>query len=488
MSEALDVIREGLRGTPYEGKLYLVGGVLRDRALGLPGSEDVDFVLEGDAVALAEFLFRKGISDHHPVLYPRFGTAKLAVRGHGVELVAARAESYESDSRKPSVVAATLRDDAFRRDFTINTLMENIHTGEVLDLTGRAWEDLRAGVIRTPLDPHVTFFDDPLRMLRAVRFACRYGFTIEDRTWSAIIEMAGRLNLLGPEPPVVSAERIRDEIVKALGASGPALDQVHRSQWTMVKGAAAGLELMRRAGLLKAFLPELLEMVGVTQNAWHLYDVWDHTLIALSHAPPDASLEVRAAILFHDVGKPRTRTEDEKGVHFYEHQFVGAEMAREALNRLRFTNDQIRDVCALVGLHMRLGESRPEWTDAAIRRMIRAIHPYTDALFQITGCDMAAMRRDVPHPDLVSLRARMDRLNAEMNAASAKSPLDGVEIMEILGVAPGPVLRDAKEYLVNQILDGTLVEGDKDAASAILRKWFAERSGESVGMAAGAAG
>lgn len=479
MSEALDVIREGTRGTPYEGKLFLVGGVLRDRALGLPVSEDVDLVLEGDAVELAGFLYRKGLSDHHPVLYPRFGTAKLAIRGHDVELVAARAESYERGSRKPSVVRATLKDDAYRRDFTINTLMENIHTCEALDLTGRAWEDLRAGLIRTPLDPHVTFFDDPLRMLRAVRFACRHGFAIEERTWRAVGEMAGRLNLLGPKSPVVSAERIRDEFVKVMLATGPALAEPLRhdpAQPARGRGAPVGLELMRRSGLLAGFLPELCEMVGVTQNAWHLYDVWDHTMVALSRVPADAPLEVRLGVLFHDVGKPRTRSEDAKGIHFYEHQFVGAEMARAALARLKFTNDQIRDVTALVQLHMRLGESRPDWSDAAIRRLIRALYPYTDDLFTITRCDMAAMRQDVPHADLTALRARMDRLNAQMNAARVESPLDGNEIMSLLGVRPGPVLKIAKAFLVNEILDGRLAPKDKEAARAALRAWH-ERKG-----------
>lgn len=473
MSKALDIIREGTRGTEYEGKLFVVGGILRDRALGLPVSEDVDLVLEGDAVALAELLFHKRMSDHHPVLYPRFGTAKLAIHGHDVELVAARAESYASDSRKPTVVRAALKDDAFRRDFTINTLMENLHTGQILDLTGRAWEDLRAGVIRTPRDPHLTFFDDPLRMLRAVRFACRHDFVIEEKTWQAVTEMAGRLSLFGPEPPVVSAERIRDEFTKMVVATGPALESPLPRDIARGKGAPVGLDLLLRSGLLAAFLPELREMVGVTQNAWHLYDVWDHTLIALSHAPSDTSLEVRLGILFHDIGKPRTRTEHAKGVHFYEHQFVGAAMTHEAMTRLKFTNDQIRDVGTLVELHMRLGESRPDWSDTAIRRMIRALHPYTDSLFTITACDMAAMRRDVTHPNLDALRVRMDALNAKMNAARLQSPLDGREIMAALEVEPGPLLRAAKEFLVNEVLDGRLGEIDKIGACGILRDWYA---------------
>lgn len=456
MGDALDIIREATTGTAFEGNLYLVGGVLRDRFLGLPVTEDLDLVTEGDAVALAALLYKKGLSEHHPVEYPRFGTAKVRIAGHDVELVTARAESYESTSRKPRVERATLKDDAFRRDFTINTLMENIHTGEVLDLTGMAYSDLGDGVIRTPLGPRITFYDDPLRMLRAVRFAARFGFEIEEETWEAVCAEAHRLNLMGPEPPVVSAERIRDEFVKTMMSPDP----------------ARGLELMRESGLLAQFFPELLEMVGVTQNAWHLYDVWEHTMEAVRHLDADATLEVRMGILLHDVGKPRTRSEDERGAHFYEHQFVGAEMTRQALHRLKFTGDQIHDITELVARHMRLGEWRPEWSDSAVKRLIRAAHPYTEELFEISVCDMAAMNPDVPKTDLAALRARMDALNAQANVAEIKSPLDGREIMEALGVGPGPVLREAKEFLVNEVLDGRLREGDKDAASAAVRKWY----------------
>jgi poly(A) polymerase len=456
MSDLLEKLRDATRGTEYEGNLYLVGGVLRDRALGLHISDDIDLVLEGDAVALAEFLHKKGLSEHYPVTYPRFGTAMVTIEGHLVELVSARLESYDSDSRKPYVSKATIKDDAFRRDFTINTIMENLHTGEVLDLTGKAFSDLKAGIIRTPLEPKVTFYDDPLRMLRAVRFAVRLGFEIEPATWNAILEEASRLNIMGPEPPVVSAERIRDEFTKTIMSPDP----------------ARGLELLREAGLLRQFFPELLEMVGVTQNAWHLYDVWEHTMAAMRTLPTDATLEVRMGVLLHDIGKPATRSEDERGVHFYEHQFVGAEIARKALNRLKFTGEQIRDIVTLVELHMRLGEAKPEWSDSAVKRLIRAVYPYTDQLFLISQCDMAAMRQDVPHADLPALRARIDALNEESNVAKINSPLDGLEIMQVLGIPPGPQIKAAKEFLTNEILDGRLAEGDKTAARELLLKSF----------------
>jgi poly(A) polymerase len=499
MSDTLDRIREATRGTEYEGRLYVVGGVLRDRALGLPASDDVDLVLEGDALELAWFLFRQGLSDHAPVEYPRFGTAKIALNDSDIEVVSARAEKYDPAHRKPEVRRATLADDALRRDFTINTLMQNLHTGEELDLTGRARADLAAGLIRTPLEPRVTFYDDPLRMLRAVRFAARFGFEIEAGTWRAIREEAGRLNLMGPEPPVVSAERIRDEFVKMLmaGYTPPSQGGERESRGTGEKeignnaslhpssfilhpsplggeGVARALALLRESNLMAQFLPELLAMVGVTQNDWHIHDVWDHTLLAMRHLPPDTPLELRLGLLFHDVGKPATRSEDEKGVHFYEHQFVGAEIAERALHRLKFPNDQIRDVAALVRLHMRLGEYRPDWADPPVKRLMRDTAAYSDLLFALGRCDMAAMNPDAPKTDLDALRARMDELNRLSNVAQIKSPLDGREIMETLGIPPGPPVREAKEFLTNEVIEGRLTEGDKETARALLRAWFDE--------------
>jgi poly(A) polymerase len=432
---------------------------VRDPLLGLPPPPDVDLVLEGDALALAHFLDQRGLSDHKPVLYPRFGTAMISVEGHPVELVSARAESYEVTSRKPSVRPATLLDDVLRRDFTINTLLQNLHTGEILDLTGLARADLEAKIIRTPLDPETTFHDDPLRMLRAVRFAVRLGFQIVEETWQAIRRNAWRLNLLGPQPPVVSAERIRDEFTKIM----------------LEKDAPRGLEMLREADLLRQFWPELLEMIGVTQNGWHIYDVWKHTMVALEHLPPDASLEVRLGLLLHDVAKPRTRTEDERGVHFYEHPLIGAEMAEEMLRRLHFSNDQIRDVAALVRLHLRLGEARPDWSDAAIKRLIRAIAPYEEELFLLARCDMAAMKPEAPKGDLEALRARMDAIRRQSNVMQITSPLDGREIMEVLDIPPGPLVRQAKDFLMNEVIEGRLVEGDKEAARSLLLRWWSLR-------------
>lgn len=501
---SLDRMRSVTRGTPYEGRLYLVGGLLRDRTLGLPLANDLDLVLEGDALELAKFLYDQGLSPHYPVLYPRFGTAMIHIgdaneAGSAVELVSARAESYQPDSRKPDVRQSTIHDDVLRRDFTINTLLENLHTGELLDLTGRAFADLRAGILRTPLAPRLTFFDDPLRMLRAVRFAARFGFTIEADTWEAICAEAARLR-----PPTIAYERIREEFVK--------IAKLHGTKFRH------GMELLLESNLLAEFLPEMLPMIGCTQGDWHRYDVWTHTLTALASLPDadnTARLEVRLALLWHDIGKPLTRSaaapaspissapdanatlpsSDEfdskqepdsvsvaaelgaETVRFYGHPAVGAELVRTIMNRLKFSNEEIRDVTVLVNKHMRLGEYRHDWSDVPVKRLIRDCGPYLDELFVLTRCDRSAV--DIPPDqaaDLIELRARIDALNALSDIAHLESPLNGNTIMEVLNIGPGPHLKAAKEFLLNEIIEGRLSEKDRDAARRLLRAWWREQS------------
>ena len=457
--QTLDRIRTAIEGTEFQHRVYLVGGVIRDRLLGRPAEGDFDLVVVGDAVGLANLLHRLGISDHPPVTYPRFGTARVTVGGVGVELTSARAESYSPLSRKPEVKPATLLQDVLRRDFTVNTLMKGLHDGILLDLTGKGLADLKSRIIRTPCDPYRTFCDDPLRMFRAIRFAVTLDFRIEVQTMLAIEAQAHRIDLLTGQPPVVSAERVRDEFIKILAAPN----------------AARGMQLLLESGLLSRVLPELSAMKGVEQNEWHTMDVWDHTLAALRELREDAPLSVRLGVLFHDVGKPITRSEDERGVHFYRHETVGAEMTERALRRLRMPTDVIRQVVRLVGLHMRLGQVAPEWTDGAVRRLIRDVGESLDALFMLAQADLAATRGSGDGPDLAAVRQRLDDVSRQLNACKVRSPLDGQQIMAVLGIGPGPQVGEAKEYLVNRILDGTLPTDDPGSAIAALKEWWAGR-------------
>jgi len=456
----LDTLRIATRGTEYDGRLFLVGGFVRDKAMGLPSAkDDIDLVLEGDALRLAHFLRARGAADHEPVVYPRFGTAMVAVKGRDVELVTARVESYASDSRKPDVEPGTLQDDARRRDFTINTLLENLHTGEVTDPLGLAYADLAAKTLRTPTDPLLTFQDDGLRMLRAVRFAARFGFAIHPITWKAMRQRATRINDINPDRTrVISYERIRDEFCKTLMTA--------RAPWS--------LQLLKDSGLLAQFAPELLEMVGVTQNEFHAYPVWDHTLIALGSLPPDASLTLRLAMLFHDVGKPRTKGVGEDGrIHFYGHADVGADMTRRWMTRLKFPNDEIQAVSTLVAQHMRIGEYGDDWTDAAVRRLMRDLGPHLDDLFAINRADVSALAPG--HTGIsrgVELRARMTPIQEAQDISALTSPLDGKELMALLRLLPGRKLGEVKEYLTGEVVEGRLAPDDKEGAAKLARRFL----------------
>lgn len=453
---ALAVVRDATRATAFEGRIHVVGGYLRDLALGLSPGNEVDLVVEGDAVSLASYLDSRGVTSHRPVVYERFGTAMLCVDGFTVELTSARVESYEPGSRKPNVRPASLYDDVQRRDFTINTLLRSLHSGVVQDLTGLAYPDLAARLIRTPLDPMETFRDDPLRMLRAVRFAVHFGFQIDSAAWDAVREMAHRLNLLEPSRPVVSAERIREEFAKIVEGPDP----------------GRGISLLREAGLLRQFAPELEEMVGVGQNSWHNLDAWGHTLAALARLPPGAPIALRLAVLLHDVGKPRTRAEDGAGVHFLGHTAAGAEIAHGLLRRLRFPGALCQEVSDLVRLHMRVGEVTPEWSDAAIRRLIRDTGHHLPGLFEIARADIAAMGPGAPAFDLDATAARIAAVEAESHASLLRSPLGGREIMRILGVPAGPVIGRAKRFLLDEVIEGRVGPGDTAGAEAALHRWW----------------
>lgn len=452
--ETLDKLREATRGSQYEGQLFLVGGIVRDKVMGLPDQQDIDIVLEGDAPSLAKFLHKQGIAEHPPVIFPKFGTAMVSVKGDQVEIVSARAESYDPNSRKPEVRMASLREDALRRDFTINTLMENLHTGEIIDTLGVARQDLDLHIIRTPADPRVTFSEDPLRMLRAVRFAARLDFAIEPATYRAIEDEVDRLS-------IISNERIRDELTKIMSSPG----------------FSKGFELLRKSGLLSQFAPELTAMYGVTQNVYHIYDVWTHTLKVMEALPADADPMLRVAALFHDVGKPGTRSVDENGnVHFYGHQRTGEEIAKKVMRRLRFSNDEIDYVGTIVHMHLRVGEYDCEWSDAAVRRLIRDAGPLLEDLITLTKADKSASNLDMPSVDLKALRAHMDRVLVGVKLSEMKSPLDGTEIMATLGIPPSSRLRMAKEFLANEVIEGRLRPDDKEEAKRLLLTEFGAES------------
>jgi poly(A) polymerase len=443
-SVALDRIREATHGSKFENQLWLVGGAVRDELLGRPVSGDLDIVTELDAMELVAFLIQAGIVEGEPVTYARFGTAMIRVERSTIELVQARKESYDSQSRKPSVEQATLLDDAKRRDFTANTLLKNIHTGEPLDLLGRGKGDLTAKILRTPLDPKATFFDDPLRMLRAVRFKWKLGFEFADGLAEAIQEEVHRLN-------VVSAERIREEFEKILLGSNPDL----------------ALADLMDLGLLRQFLPEFVAMKGVDQGHFHHLDVWDHTLLVLKNASTN-DLVLALGCLFHDIGKPATRSIDEQGAtRFFSHETVGAEMAKQMLVRMKFSNSTAEEVSLLVKNHMRLG-SWASPTPSAARRLVRDLGEHLDSLLDLIEADTKSLRPGVNVMDLASIKTLIEQVRTITPASELESPLSGEEIMAEMGLEPGPEVGKVKAWLLELVIEGELKPGDKEEARARL--------------------
>jgi poly(A) polymerase len=407
-------------------RAWIVGGHVRDRLLGRP-QPDLDVVVEdGRALELAE-RFARLAGAGAPVIFERFGTAQVALPGHQVEFVSARGESYLSESRKPNVRPATLEEDLRRRDFTVNTLLMDFD-GNVQDRLGQGRADLASGVLRTPADPMQTFSDDPLRMLRGIRFAAQLGFELAPDLIPAMRRTKDRL-----APPVVSAERVSDELRKMLASERPQL----------------AIELMDSGGLLEVVLPELAACKGVQQGGYHTHDVYGHTLLTVSMTPPD--LVVRFAALLHDVGKPRTAGPDGS---FVGHEVVGAEMAKAVLERLRFAQREIEAVVALIRLHLRPVYYGPEWSDGAVRRLARDAGSQLDRLLALARADLRASA--YPHPEKIDeLRARLDSVLAEQPSRMA-APVDGEDIMRIRGIPPGPEVGRMKHRLNELVMDGVI--------------------------------
>ena len=410
-------------------RAWAVGGYVRDRLLGRD-HPDLDVVVEeGRALELAE-RFAVLAGARRPALFPRFGTAQVTWGRRLVEFASARAESYAPDSRKPFVRPVTVQEDLLRRDFTVNAMLMDFE-GHIDDpLGGR--RDLERRLLRTPRAAGVTFSDDPLRMLRAIRLAVQLDFELSPELLPAMVRLRDRAR-----PPVVSVERVAEELRKMLLSPRP----------------GRALELLDRGGLLERLLPEVFACHGVEQGGWHIADVFGHTLLtvqgAADLAPPD--LVLRLAALFHDVGKPPTATPDGA---FHGHHEVGAALARGALQRLRFPNAEVERVAKLVRLHLRPVFYEPSWRDGAVRRLARDAGDLLWTLMTLARADVAASR----YPDgakLDELEARLRRV-LEERPTRMRLPVSGTDIMRVTGLRPGPEVGRLKAALEELVLDGTL--------------------------------
>ena len=450
----------GARFAAAGEELALVGGPVRDAMLGRRHT-DLDFATTARPARTERLL--KGWAEATWDMGRAFGTIGARHGDWIVEITTYRSESYDPSSRKPEVnFGDSLVGDLSRRDFTVNAMAVRVPGREFEDPFGGIL-DLAHRVLRTPGTPESSFTDDPLRMMRAARFAAQLGFTVADEVVAAMTAMADRIQ-------IVSAERVRDELVKLICAPYPRL----------------GLTLMVDTGLADHVLPEL-PALRLERDEHHRHkDVYEHTLTVLEQSialedrlggGPD--FVSRFAALMHDVGKPRTRRFGADGtVSFHHHDVVGAKLTRKRMQALRFSGEQIDDVSRLVELHLRFhGYGSGEWTDSAVRRYVRDAGDELERLHILTRADCTtrnarkAARLKRTYDDL---EARIERLSAEEELAAVRPELDGNQIMTLLGIGPGREVGEAYKFLLDLRLDnGPMGE---EAAAEALRQWWADRS------------
>src|SRR2546430_7596524 len=431
-------------------QLYIVGGTVRDVLLHREESNDEDLATDATPDEI-----KRIVAPTHPqaivLVGERFGTVRLHYSHNIIEITTFRSERYNPDSRKPEVCFGTvLEDDLLRRDFTINAMACHPLTGHIIDPFGGR-KDLEAHLLRAVgNEPDKRFDEDPLRLLRGVRFAAQLDFTIEPETRRSILRQAVKLQK-------ISRERIRDEMNKLLVSTNP----------------AKGLDLLVELGLMEWIIPEVLELRGVSQQAVRTVsskDVYAHVLRVVERSSP--RLLTRWSALLHDIAKPRTRSVEDNKIHFFGHEDVGAYMARDILKRLHFDRDFIDSVSRIVRLHMRANAYTPEWTDGAVRRLMLESGDDLADLLDLSRADITSYRRDkvlLADARVTELTERCQRLKEEAKLVPLKSPLEGNELMELFGRGPGPWLRTIKEHLLGLGIDEALAPDDKETDTKIAR-------------------
>jgi len=428
---------------------YVIGGYVRDLFLNRP-SNDIDVVVVGKGIEVAKQLHHHLGKGSHLAVFQNFGTAQVKYKGMEIEFVGARKESYRKDSRKPIVEDGTLEDDQNRRDFTINAMalsLNNGSFGKLLDpFNGKL--DLEDKIIATPLDPDITFSDDPLRMMRCIRFATQLNFTIEEETFDALTRNAERIK-------IISAERIADELNKIILSPVPSI----------------GFVDLDRCGLLNIIFPEMSALQGVeSKNGKKHKDNFYHTLEVLDNISKHTdNLWLRWAALLHDIGKPKSkRWDNATGWTFHNHNFIGEKMIPDIFKRMKLPlNEKMKYVAKLVGLHMRpIAIADDEVTDSAVRRLLFEAGDDIDDLMTLCEADITS-KNEVKKQHFIDnfklVRKKLVDLEEKDRIRNFQPPVDGEEIMRIFNLKPCREIGIIKNKIKDAILDGE-IPNDHDAA------------------------
>ena len=439
---------------------YLIGGYVRDLLLQRP-SKDIDVVVVGSGIDMAKAVAQKLGKNTHVSIFKTYGTAQVKNRQYELEFVGARRESYQQESRNPIVEDGTLEEDQNRRDFTINALaicLNKARFGELIDPFGGI-SDLEQKILRTPLNPDITFSDDPLRMLRAIRFATQLDFRIADDTLDAITRNSQRIT-------IITKERVLDELNKIMAAPKPSI----------------GFRLLDKCELLPIVFPEMAALKGVEKRGNRAHkDNFDHTLKVLDNlASKSDDLWLRWSALLHDIGKPATKLWDEQqGWTFRNHNFVGSKMVPSIFKRLKLPlGDPMKFVQKMVLLHMRpIVLSESEVTDSAVRRLLFEAGDDIDALMtlcesDITSNNMEKVKRFSQNFQLV--RVKLKEIEEKDRVRNFQPPVNGEEIMRLFGLEPCGVIGELKVQIKDAILDG-IIPNEHDAAYNLLLKLAADR-------------
>lgn len=428
---------------------FVVGGYVRDLFLGRH-STDIDFVTVGSGIRLAEKVAMSFGPKTSIAVYSNFGTAQVKHGGLELEFVGARKESYSHDSRNPVVEDGTLDDDQKRRDFTVNAMAISLNEttfGELVDPFDGI-SDIGKKLIRTPLDPDVTFSDDPLRMMRAIRFATQLGFEIYPDTFEAIARNRERIS-------IISKERVFDELEKIVKSPVP----------------SKGFLLLERCGLLKIIFPELQALKGVeTIDGRGHKDNFFHTMQVLDNVAEKSENEwLRWAAVFHDIAKPATKRYDQKlGWTFHNHNYIGKKMIPGIFKRMKFPmNEKMRYVQKLVELHMRpIALVEDEVTDSAVRRLLFDAGDDIDDLMQLCEADITSKNQEKVRrytDNFAVVRNKLVEIEEKDRIRNFQPPVSGDDIMEAFGIPPSQVIGEIKESIKNAILDGD-IPNDREAA------------------------